>query len=153
MATERNRPYSAFNYLVDLGGGDGTDSVRAGFQEVSGLSVEITMQEYRAGNDRLRNAPIKVAGLYKVPDVSLKRGVIGATDLTEWLDQARRGDPAALREEVTIELRSEDHETTVMTWRLRNVQPMKYTGPTLSGAAAEVGIEELMLSVEEIVFE
>ncbi|PSN11203.1 phage tail protein, partial [filamentous cyanobacterium CCP5] len=25
MATERNRPYSAFNYLVDLGGGDGTD--------------------------------------------------------------------------------------------------------------------------------
>ena len=74
MATERNRPYAGFNYLVDLGGGDGTDVPRAGFQEVSGLGVEITMQEYRAGNDN-RNAPIKIPGLYKVTDVSLKRGV------------------------------------------------------------------------------
>lgn len=150
MATERNRPYSAFNYLVDLGGGDGTDGPRAGFQEVSGLGVEITMQEYRAGNDN-RNAPTKIPGLYKVPDVSLKRGILGATDLLGWLEQVRRGIDA--RRTVTIQLQSEDRSAIAMTWVLEGVRPIKYTGPSLSGKATDVGIEELSLSVEEIKWE
>jgi phage tail-like protein len=150
MATERDRPYSAFNYLVNLG--EGTDGPRAGFQEVSGLGVEITMQEYRAGNE-MRNAPTKIAGLSKVTDVTLKRGLIGATDLTDWIDQTRRGDPAARRDNVTIELQSEDHSTTAMTWVLRDVQLMKYTGPALNAKGTDVAIEEIGLAVEEIEFE
>lgn len=98
MAIERERPYSAFRYLVDLGGG--TTGPKAGFQEVTGLGVEITMQEYRAGNDA-RNAPQKIPGLYKATDVSLKRGVLGAMDLITWMDQVRRGEKEALRPLVT----------------------------------------------------
>ncbi|KAA3656314.1 MAG: phage tail protein, partial [Calditrichaeota bacterium] len=75
MAERRERPYSQFNYLVNLGTGN-TDSAEAGFQEVSGLGIEITMAEYRAGNEKL-NAPRKINGMFKVPDVTLKRGVIG----------------------------------------------------------------------------
>ena len=86
MATERDRPYSAFRYLVDFDGN--TDGPKAGFQEVTGLGVEITMQEYRAGND-VRSAPQKIAGMYKATDVSLKRGVLGALDLTAWLDHMK----------------------------------------------------------------
>jgi len=147
MAEERDRPYSAFNYLVDLNGGDGTDSTRAGFQEVSGLSLEITMQEYRSGNDA-RSAPMKIPGLHSVPDVTLKRGLLGATDLIEWLDEIRQGKDA--RRNVTIQLQSEDRSQTAMTWLLTGAQPMKYTGPTLSGSGTDVAIEELVLSVEEI---
>ncbi|PZV06022.1 MAG: phage tail protein [Leptolyngbya sp.] len=147
MATERDRPYSAFRYLVDLGGG--TDGAKAGFQEVTGLGVEITMQEYRAGNERL-NAPIKIPGLYKATDISLKRGVLGALDLTEWLNQVRRGENA--RRNITIELQGEDGQTA-MTWKLKNAQPMKYTGPSLNGKGTDVAIEELGLAVEDIEFE
>lgn len=146
MATERDRPYSAFRYLVDLGGG--TEGAKAGFQEVSGLGVEITMQEYRAGNEKL-NAPIKIPGLFKATDVSLKRGVLGALDLTEWLDQVRRGENA--RRNITIELQGEDGQPA-MTWELKNAQPMKYTGPSLNGKATDVAIEELGLAVENIEF-
>ncbi|MEM6253928.1 MAG: phage tail protein [Cyanobacteria bacterium P01_D01_bin.156] len=148
MATERDRPYSAFRYLVDLGGG--TDGPRAGFQEVSGLGVEITMQEYRAGND-VRNAPIKIPGIYKVTDVSLKRGVLGALDLTNWLDQVRNGEDA--RRNITIQLQSEDLSTIAMTWRLEGAQPMKYTGPSLNGKGTDVAIEELGLCIENLTFE
>ncbi len=147
MATERDRPYSAFRYLVDLG--SGTDGAKAGFQEVTGLGVEITMQEYRAGNDKL-NAPIKIPGLYKATDISLKRGVLGALDLTEWLDQVRRGENA--RRNITIELQGEDGQPA-MTWKLKNAQPMKYTGPSLNGKGTDVAIEELGLAVEDIEFE
>jgi phage tail-like protein len=148
MATERNRPYSSFNYLVDLGGG--TDDVKAGFQEVTGLGVEVTMQDYRNGNSRT-NAPMKLATRYKVNDVTLKRGVLGALDLIEWLNQVRNGKDA--RRNITIQLRSEDRTAIAMTWRLEGAQPMKYTGPSLNGKGTDVGIEELALSVEEIIFE
>lgn len=148
MATERNRPYSAFNYLVDLGGG--TEGARAGFQEVTGLSIEVTMQEYRAGNDA-RNAPMKIPGLYSVPDVTLKRGVIGTTDLIEWLDQVRRGEDAS--RDVTITLLGEDHETQAMTWLLVGAQPLKYTGPSLNGKGTDVAVDELVLSIVDLKIE
>ena len=147
MATERSRPYSAFNYLVDLGGGDGTDGPRAGFQEISGLSIEITMQEYRAGNDA-RKAPQKIPGLYAVPDVTFKRGLLAAEDFNQWLDQVRRGEDA--RREVTIQLQDEQRSAVVMTWVLQGAQPLKYTAPTFSGTATDVAVEELVLSIEDM---
>ncbi len=147
MAEFRERPYSQFNYLVDLGTGD-TDSPQAGFSEVSGLGMEINMAEYRNGNEK-DNAPRKITGSYKVTDVTLKRGVIGSLDLYEWLNQIRNGEQDALRT-VTIQLLSEDRATVAVEWQLSNARPLKYTGPTLSGAGTEVAIEELVLACERI---
>jgi phage tail-like protein len=147
MATLRERPYSQFNYLVDLGTGD-TSSVQAGFQEVSGLGMEIGIAEYRNGNEK-DNAARKITGLYKVPDVTLKRGVIGATDLYEWLDEVRNGSQEALRS-VVIALVSEDRSTVAMTWKLTNARPLKYTGPSLNGKGTDVAVEELVLACERI---
>ncbi|GAP63868.1 MAG: phage tail protein [Ardenticatenia bacterium] len=147
MAEFRERPYNQFNFLVDLGTGD-TSSAQAGFQEVSGLGMEITVAEYRNGNEK-DNAARKITGMYKVPDVTLKRGVIGALDLYEWLDQVRNGDQAQLRN-VTIQLLSEDRATVAMEWRLINARPIKYTGPSLNGKGTDVAIEELVLACERI---
>ena len=151
MATFRERPYSQFNYLVNLGTGD-TSSPQAGFQEVSGLGVEINVAEYRNGNERL-NAPRKMTGTYKVPDVTLKRGVIGALDLHQWLNQIRAGAQSEGHRTVRIELLSEDRATTAMTWTLVNARPIKYTGPSLNGKGTDIAIEELVLSCEDIQFE
>ena len=147
MAELRERPYSQFNFTVNLGTGD-VDSVQAGFQEVSGLGMEITIAEYRNGNEK-DNAPRKITGTYKVPDVTFKRGVIGALDLYEWLDQIRSGAQDALRT-VTIQLLSEDRSSTAMEWKLTNARPMKYTGPSLNGKGTDVAVEELVLSCERI---
>ncbi len=147
MAELRERPYSQFNFLVDLGTGE-TDSVQAGFQEVSGLGLEITVAEYRNGNER-DNTSRKITGTYKVPDVTLKRGVIGSLDLYEWLDQVRGGAQDALRT-VTIQLQNEDHSSVVQEWKLTNARPIKYTGPSFNGKGTDVAIEELVLACERI---
>lgn len=147
MAELRERPYSQFNFTVNLGTGD-TDSVQAGFQEISGLGLEITIAEYRNGNEK-DNAPRKITGTYKVPDVTLKRGVIGALDLYEWLDQIRSGAQDALRT-VTIQLLSEDRTSIATEWKLTNARPMKYTGPSLNGKGTDVAVEELVLACERI---
>ena len=147
MAEFRERPYSQFNFLVDVG--NGTDGPQAGFQEVSGLGMEITVAEYRNGNER-DNAPRKINGMYKVPDVTLKRGVIGTLDLYEWLDQVRNGAQQEALREVTIQLQSEDRSTVVMEWKLKEARPMKYTGPSLNGKGTDLAIEELVLACERI---
>jgi phage tail-like protein len=136
-----------FNYLVDLGTGD-TDSAQAGFSEVSGLGMEINIAEYRNGNEK-DNAPRKITGSYKVPDVTLKRGVIGSLDMYEWLDDVRNGSQDALRT-VTIQQLSEDRTNVAMEWKLTNARPIKYTGPSLSAKGTDVAVEELVLAAERI---
>ncbi|HEV2121594.1 MAG TPA: phage tail protein [Chloroflexota bacterium] len=148
MAELRARPYSAFNFLVRLGDEGDPNSPQAGFQEVSGLGMEITVQEYRAGNSK-ENSPIKITGINKVTDVTLKRGVIGALDLYQWLDQVRSGAQDALRT-VVIQLQSEDHTTTALEWKLTGARPIKYTGPSFNGKGTDVAIEELVLAAERI---
>jgi phage tail-like protein len=148
MAVRRERPYSAFNFLVQLGDGADPSTAEAGFQEVSGMGIELTVQEYRAGNSAV-NSPIKIIGMHKVSDVTLKRGVIGTLDLYEWLDAVRIGTQGMGRQ-VIITLRSEDRETDAAKWKLTNAVPIKYTGPALNGKGTDVAVEELVLSAELI---
>ncbi|HLA63087.1 MAG TPA: phage tail protein [Rhodothermales bacterium] len=148
MATFRDRPYSQFNFLVDLGTGE-TDTPQAGFQEVSGLGLEFTPAEYRNGNEP-SNAVRKINGVFKVPDVTLKRGVIGATDLYEWINQIRDGLQQESLRTVRVQLLSEDRTTTAATWVLEGARPMKYTGPSLNGKGNEVAVEELVLACENL---
>jgi phage tail-like protein len=139
----RERPISQFNFQVDFG--VDPNAPQAGFQEVSGLGLEITVAEYRNGNE-LVNTPRKITGTFKVPDVTLKRGVIGDDTLYEWLNEVRDGSQDALRT-VTITLLAEDR-TPAQTWELLNARPIKYTGPALTGKGTDVAVEELVLASE-----
>ena len=55
MAVLRDRPYVQFNFLVDLGTGD-TEGPEAGFQECSGIGMEVDRrrvpQRQRQGEQR-----------------------------------------------------------------------------------------------------
>src|SRR5262249_30614761 len=148
MATQRDDPYGSFNFLVDFSTGD-TNTVRGGFQEVSGMNIEVTSADYRAGNSPV-NHPIKVNGVYKVGDVTFKRGLIGATDLYQWIDSIRTGDHTVLRT-VHVSLQDEAHNGPVMTWTLLNARPLRYTAPSFNAkTGTDVAIEELVLSIEDL---
>ena len=106
MAVMRDRPYTQFNFLVDLGTGD-PDGPDGGFETVTGLETWVDVIEYRNGNSK-ENVPIKLTGLNRVSDVTLKRGLIGSLSLYQWFNDIRNGTPNALRN-VTISLQNEDH--------------------------------------------
>ncbi len=150
MAVTRDNPYGAFNFqvTVDRFGGDAA-AVRAGFQEISGLGLEVTEAEYRNGNEK-ENHVRKMNGIYKATDVTLKRGIIGWTDFFDWLKDVRDG-KQNVRSQVTIELMDEAHAGTVMTWTLTNAKPKSYKGATLNAkGGTDVAIEELVLSCEKM---
>jgi phage tail-like protein len=150
MATFRDRPYPEFNFLVDLGTGN-TDGPQAGFQEVSAIGMDVVVTEYRNGNSK-ENSVIKITGLNRAADVTLKRGIIGSLDLYSWLDEIRNGDQSALRT-VTIQLQNEDHSQVVQTWKLLRARIVRYTGGPFNAKGSDVAIEELVLAYERLEME
>ena len=144
--TENRAPYSAFNFLVRF---DGKDA--GGFSEVTGLGVEITMAEYRNGDER-ENHVRKIPNINKVSDVTLKRGIIKSQDLWDWINLTRREGWTAQRN-VIITLMDEANINIVQSWTLQNTVPIKYTGPSLNAkGGSDVAMEELVLSAEGIVY-
>jgi phage tail-like protein len=150
MATFRERPYVQFNFLVDLGNGN-TNGAQAGFQEISGIGMEVTVSEYRPGNHK-ENSVMKITGMNKSTDVTMKRGVIGSLDLYQWLNQIRNGDQGALRT-VTIQLMSEDHTAVVQTWKLNRARIIKHTSGPLNAKGTDVALEELVVAYERLEME
>jgi phage tail-like protein len=150
MATLRERPYVQFNFLVDLGTGN-TNGPEAGFQEVSGIGMEVTVAEYRNGNHK-ENSVMKITGLNKATDVTLKRGVIGSLNLYQWLNDIRNGDQKAFRT-VTIQLQNEDHTAVVATWKLLRARIIKNVNGPFNAKGTDVAMEELTLAYERLEME
>jgi phage tail-like protein len=146
---DRTSPYSAFNFLVEFGNGD----IQGGFSEVSGLGTEITVAEYRNGSDR-RNTATKIPGMFKVSDVTLKRGVVNSKAVFDMFKALQNGDVANAKQTVTVTLLDEAGGASVQSWRLIDAFPTKYTGPSLSAkGGGDVAMEELTLSVGDIQYE
>ncbi len=150
MAILRDRPYVQFNFLVDLGDGN-TEGPHAGFSEVSGLGMEVQMIEYRTGNARENNV-MKIPGLTKTSDVTLKRGLVGSLNLYQWLDQIRNGDVGAMRT-VTLQLQNEDRTAVVQTWKLLRTRIVKHTSGPFNAKGNDVAMEEIVLSCERLEME
>lgn len=145
MAIQRDNPYGAFNFLVDLGTGS-SDGPDGGFAECSGIGMEVAVVEYRNGNDK-ENHPRKVAGLAKVADVTLRRGIIGSLALFRLIDDARNGLQSPRT--VTITLLSETRDP-VLVWRLERARIIKHTSGPLNAEGSDVAMEEIVIAYERL---
>ena len=125
MANATTRPYSQFNFLVDFGTEHGP---HAGFQEMSQI--------------------IKLPGLNKATDITMKRGVVSSATLQDWLNDIRKK-PKRAKRKVKVTLLDERHQV-VETWTLVNSVIVKYSGPPLNAKGNDVAIEELVVSCERI---
>ena len=150
MAVLRDKPYVQFNFLVNLGDGN-TDGAEAGFQECSNIGMEVTVSEYRRGNDK-ENSVRKITGLNKATDVTLKRGVIGSLNLYNWLNDIRNGNQNAERT-VIIQLQNEDHSEVVQTWKLLRARIIKHVSGPMNARGTDVAMEELTLAYERLEME
>jgi len=138
-APKRQDPYSAFNFLVEIAG-----SNVAGFSEVSGLSSETTVIEYREGSDKLSSVR-KLPGLTHFTNIVLKRGMSSDRRLWEWRRNIVNG--VADRRDGVIVLLGADHQP-VARWKFRDGWPSKWLGPTLRASGNEVAIETLEIAHE-----
>lgn len=144
MAVQRDRPYTNFNFVVDVSGvGD-----LGGFSEIVLPELSIDVIEYRAGGDP-EMAVRKLPGLARYSNMVLKRGLAGALNLYQWIDDVRNGGPNASRT-VTVQLQNEDRSHVVWTWKLIRAWPARYHFANLDARGKDVLVESIELAFERL---
>ena len=132
-------PLPVFHFTVQWGG------TRIGFSEVTGLTQENQAIEYRDGSFP-EYSSIKMPGLRKFSNVTLKRGIVKAdNDFFKWLSTIKLNQVE--RRDVVVSLLNENHEP-VMTWKVHNAFPVKVEGPGLKASGNEVAIESIEIAHE-----
>ena len=149
MAT-RDTPFGAYNFLVEFGDDPSSTSAIGGFSDVSGLGTEITLMEYRQGNDK-ENRVRKIPGLHKTSDVTFKRGIMGVDNFMTWIQATRTSPDTARNLSVTL---NDEQGNPVTRWKLIRARPLKWTGPTLAAkGGSDVAMEELVVASEGFEYE
>jgi phage tail-like protein len=138
-ASTQTNPYGRFNFLLEIDG-----IAAAGFSEVSGLSCEIDVIEYREGNGKTTTLR-KIPGLRKYTNITLKRGMTTDTSLWNWFKSVAEGN--AQRADGSILLLDLAGQP-VLRWNFHNGWPRKWEGPTLNAKASDVAIETLEIAHE-----
>lgn len=116
------------------------DSQVMSFQEISGLDIQSEEIKYRHG-DSPEFAVIKMPGLKKVGNVTMKKGVFKSDNkFWDWFNQIKMN--TLKRVPVTISLLDETGAPT-MVWTLANAWPTKITGTDLKAEGNEAAIETI----------
>ncbi|HEY6505766.1 MAG TPA: phage tail protein [Chitinophagaceae bacterium] len=137
-----NYPMPKFHFSVEWAPG-----TRIGFTEVTGLTMESDVIEYREGSSPLFHK-IKQPGLQKLANITLKRGMFKSDiEFNDWMDTISMN--TVERRDVTIKLLNENHEP-VITWQVLNAWPTKVQSSDLKADGNEVAIETMELAHEGI---
>ena len=115
------------------------------FQEVSGLESEAQLAEYRAGNGKLL-APIKMPGLQKVGNVTMKKGIF-ITDSQLWAWFSSITASKIVRSTIAVKLLDETGALR-MIWTLGDAFPTKITGTDMKTDGNEVAVDTLEIAYE-----
>jgi len=121
------------------------DSTELVFQEVTGLNIETQVIEYRGGNSKAFS-PVKMPGLQKYGNVTLKKGMF-------------KGDTALWKQFTTVKMNTYKRSTIVislldeangvaMSWNLTNAFPSKITITDMKADANEAAVESIEITHE-----
>ena len=112
--------------------------------------METQVIEYRDGLSP-QYSSIKMSGIPKFSNITLKRGIIAHdSDFFKWINATALNKPE--RRDIVISLLNEEH-TPVMTWKVKNAFPVKLEGPGLKATGNEVAIESIELAHEGLMIE
>ena len=124
-------------FLVEIG-----SEVVANFQECSGLTVEVEVQEYvEGGNNEFIH---KLPGRMKYTNITLKRGISDNPQFTQWRPKIEGGKIAVERKNLSIILFTHSGETA-KRWEVSDAYPIKWTGPDLRASSMEILLESVEL--------
>lgn len=132
-------PHAKFRYKVEI---DGLEA--GGFSEVSGFDANIDVIEYREG-DMTAETPMKIPGLKKYGNVTLKKGLVSGTVLFDWIKSGFNG--PIERKTITITLLDES-QAPAASWQVINAWPTKYSAPDFNATSSEVAIETIEVAHE-----
>ena len=154
-SSELYYPLTKMNFLVSV---DEVQGVAA-FSEVTGIDATVDVIEFRQGNSHSL-APVKIQGLVKHGNITLKMGYTREQSFKDWVVQCvdeHRGETP--RRNITIEMIDinagvpssiVESPTSNLIWVLKDAWVTKYTGPDLNASTSEVATESVEIAYEEL---
>ena len=119
--------------------------VKIQFTEVTGLTVETEVVEYRDGASK-EYSKLKMPGMQKFGNITCKRGTFKSNnEFYDWWNTVKLN--TIERRDVTISLLNENHEP-VVTWKIKNAWPTKVQSTELKADGNEVAIETIEIAHE-----
>jgi phage tail-like protein len=112
------------------------------FRSVSGLKIEIEVVEFREGGT---GDVHKLPGRVKYPNLVLKQGFSGASELQKWAFRIAAGQFE--HKNATIVMFDQNHHE-VARYTLANSWPTKWEGPDFDANSNEIAIETLEIAHE-----
>jgi phage tail-like protein len=114
------------------------------FMSVSGLSVDITTEEYaEGGENRFKHKlPLKTT----FPNLVLKRGLVIGSELTNWCRNAIDNFEFELKD-ITVILLNASH-APLMTWEVVGAMPVKWSVDEFTATESKIVIESIELSYQ-----
>ncbi len=112
------------------------------FRSVSGLKVETEVIEFREGGT---GDVHKLPGRVKYPNLVLKQGFSGASELQKWPFRIAAGQFEHKNATIVI---SDQKAQVVARYTLANAWPTKWEGPDFDASSNEVAIETIEIAHE-----
>lgn len=159
LGTQAVRPLlmRAFRFAVTLspsGGGPGATRLGdGGFQDCTGLDIDMDVQELQEGGRN--DGVVRRVGRAKYHPLILKRGMFFAgpgervnPDLWAWLQSIAGGATPVVRYDGAIDVMDTANEDVVARWVFDRGLPARLAGPQLNARTGEIAIEELHIAHE-----
>jgi len=142
MATgDRKDPYRGFNFRVEI------DNITVGaFSDVSGLSSDGDIVEYRDGTDRQLHVR-KLMGLRKFSNITLKRGYTDNRELWNWRNNIVNGTPDRRNGAIVL---MDEERNDVLRWEFQGGWIHKIDGPTFNAKGNDVTVESVEIVIESL---
>jgi phage tail-like protein len=146
---------------LSLGIGIASSIIFGGFSEVTGLTAENEVEEYREGGRNF--GPHRFTRTGKYPNLVLKRGITFTPDLWDWHYQAMLGTSKPLRKNAIVILNDSGggvldnptglnlpvlDTTPVAVWFVSNGLPQKLEASQFKATGNEIAVESLEIAHE-----
>lgn len=144
-AMQSQDPVLSQSFLIDVEGG----MLKGLFTEVTGIGSEHEIIEHKANDARGNPVIMKIPGVLKWENITLKRGITDTMDAWTWRFNVENGDVEGNRFGGSITMLDHDNEPVAM-WTFDRAWPTKLSGPAPKAGDNAVAIEEIVLAHEGI---
>ncbi len=140
------RPFTAFNFSVEITVDDRPAACDAAFSECDGLELSQEIKTLREGGNN--SAQILLGGPTTYGTLTLKRGLTSSFDLWDWFELAQAD--SSVTAHAAVVLLADNGSTEQVRFVLDGCRPMKLKAPALNAKDGMVAVEELQVAYQTL---
>jgi phage tail-like protein len=148
VSSPSERPFSAFNFLVEIRVDGVSDQVcGAAFSECEGLEMSIEPKTIREGGRN--NGPVHLMGHVTYSQLTLRRGMTANFDLWRWFEKVASRDGGGVRATAEVAMLASDG-TEQARFLLSGCLPVRLKAASLNAKDGQLGVEEMQIVFENM---